>query len=123
MMFTTERAIKFLNATDLFFDDDDDMGKYCLNLGDTFAWACADAERVGEDELPRLAELVWLYGYCGMLYWVSEKRGGMMTAFQDNNRMIEFVRHEEQIRSEIPDSCARALAKRSYMIGIAKDGL
>ena len=117
MAFTTESAAQFLAATGLFFDDDDDMGPYCLNLNDTFAWACADAERVAVEDLPRLADLVWQYGYGGMLYWVSEQRGGMMPEFRDSRRMVEFVRNEERIRAELPDSSLRALSRRSYTIG------
>jgi len=123
-MFTTESARALLTTADVFFDgdgddeDEDDVQlRQTLNLNDTWAWACADGEYVPDEELPRVAELFWRYGNCGLLYWVSERNNGLRSEFADINRFIEFVRHEESIRSEVPDSTARAYEQRQYVVG------
>ena len=123
-MFSVENARKLLETAGVFFgpefDEDEDQDEplaQTLNLNDTFCWACADGEYVSDDELPRLAGLFWHYGWCGILYWVNEKRGQERVEFADVNRFIDFVRHEEVIRQEIPNDSLRAYAKRQYIVG------
>jgi len=122
-MFTEEEARELLTRADLFFGKDDDDGvegkdwAQTLNMNDTWAWACADGQYVPDEELPLLAELFWRYGHCGVLYWVSQRRGRVRSEFKDINRHIEFVTEEERIRQEEPDSSKRAYLQRSYVIG------
>ena len=56
-----------------------------------------DFEYVSDEELPKVANLFWNYGWCGILYWASKKNNGMKSEFFDNNRFIEFVENEEKI--------------------------
>ena len=124
MMFSIEEARKLLTDAGLFFspnedgddEDEQDMSQM-LNLNDVWGWACADGEIVPEEELPKVAELFWSYGRCGILFWVSEKRGNCRSEFHDINRFVDFARAEEKIREELPGSSARAYAKREYVIG------
>lgn len=115
--YNKEEALKLLELAGLFFDTNNPDFKQRLNLNDTFAWACSESEYVPDEELPRLAELFWRYGYCGVLYWVSERRGGYKSEFHDINRFIQFVREEEKIRQEEPSSTERAYLKKQYTIG------
>ena len=119
MSMSQERARRILDAAGVFFGDLEDgpEWKQTLNMNDVWAWASADGEYVTDEELPRLAELFWSYGWCGILYWVSQKNDGMRSEFVDVNRFIDFVAHEEAIREELPNSSARAYAKRQYIIG------
>ena len=118
-MFSVDDARDLLTAADVFFepDEDEESSRQTLNMSDTWARACADAEYVPDDELPRLAELFWRYGNCGILFWVSERNGKMRSEFHDINRFIEFVRQEEAIREEEPKSSKRAYLRRTYTIG------
>ena len=121
-MFKVDEARELLTKADIFFgcDDPDDDPKFAqmINLNDAFYWACSDGEYVEDEELPRLAELFWRYGYCGVMYWVAvEKRGGETPEFLDVRRKIEFVTQEEAIRKEVPSSSKRAYTKRQYTIG------
>lgn len=120
-----ERARTLLRIAGVFFYDSPselDEGEniellQTINMNDVWAWACADGEYVEGADLPELSRLFGQYGWCGILYWVSEKRGQMASEFADNNRFIEFVRNEEAIRTEIPSSTKRAYAKRTYTVG------
>jgi hypothetical protein len=67
--------------------------------------------------LPEVARLFWNYGWCGILYWMSERHDQMKSEFHDINRFVEFVRREEDIRKEVPDSSERAYVKREYVLG------
>jgi hypothetical protein len=122
-MFTFEGSLELLRKAHVFFpisDDDDDDEPYLgqtLNLSDTWGWACADGEPVPDDKIIDVATLFWSYGWCGILYWVSERRGQCRSEFADVNRQIDFVRHEEAIRREVPESTRRAYTKRQYTIG------
>ena len=110
--------IACLNAAGLFFfEADDEMPPYTLNMNDVWSWASGDCETVSPQELPELARLFQAYGWCGILYWVSEKRGGCRSEFLDNNRFIDFVRHEETLRKEVPGSNERAYKKLVYTLG------
>ena len=117
---TTNEARNFLKAAGVFFEadeDEDPKWDQTINLNDTWMWACAAAEYVSDEELPEVARLFWHYGWCGILYWASEKNDHCQTEFSDNNRFIEFVRKEEVIRAEEPSSTKRAYMKRRYEIG------
>ena len=117
--FTIEQARTLLKAADVFFEIDDEKlpdGEQMLNMNDVWAWALAMGETVKDEELPELAELFWNYGYCGILYWVSQKNNCMRSEFYDNNRMIEFVEQEEKIKLDFPDHNARAYKKVTYKI-------
>ena len=113
------RAIELLESAELFFGTDDDCPAMAqtLNMSDTWAWGCSDGEYVPDEELPRVAELFERYGFCGVLYWVSERNNKIRSEFADINRFIEFARNEESIRAEIPDSSTRAYAQLVYTIG------
>jgi hypothetical protein len=114
-------AKRLLIASDLCFEQDDDpddpMPPFMLNLNDTFGWACADGEIIPEEQLVEVARLVRRYGYCGALYWASKVRGWERTAFQDNNRFIDFVRHEEELRERVPSSSKRGCERLVYTLG------
>ena len=115
-MFSIDDARKFLIAADLFFEQDDGMPAQMLNLNDTLMWGCADCEQVPDEELPRLARLFWQYGWCGLLYWVTQRRE-CRAEFHDVNRAIDFVAAEEAILKEEPNPSKRAYLKRKYTIG------
>lgn len=99
------------------YPQDEDTPGLVLNMNDTWCWASAWGEEVPDEKAKELAELIWWYGHAGVLYWVSEQHGQMRSEFEDNNRAIDFVRQEEKIKKEVPDSTKRAYAKRSYTIG------
>ena len=122
-MFSMKESVALLENAHVFYPtDEDEVGAHVLNMNDTWMWASAWGEKVEDAELPEVAELFWRYGNAGLLYWVSKKHGGMRSEFYDNNRAIEFVEQEEQIRKELPDSNKRAYYKTSYQIkGERKD--
>lgn len=93
-------------------------GKIALNMNDTWAWACSDIPEVSADQVGEVARLFRTYGFAGLMYWYTLQPGGPeRSEFHDNNRAIDFVRHEEQIRKDYPDSNARAYHKVAYMVG------
>jgi len=118
---TIEEAKKLLYSADLFFydeeDEEDEFDKPMLNMNDVWGWACADGEFVEEDEFAELARLFRRYGWCGVLYWVSKKRGGERSEFLDNNRFIDFVAQEEALIASVPESDKRAYYKYPYSLG------
>ena len=125
MMFSIEESRKLLEAAEVFFgyypeyddEEDKDMAQ-TLNLNDAFFWACADGEYVSDEELPRVAELFWRYGNCGILYWAAIEKNNMnKVEFADVNRFLEFVKNEEEIRKKYPDSNDRAYFKTKYIVG------
>lgn len=115
-----EDARKLLVAAEVVYGKDEDCpnGDQVLNMNDTWAWATAWGETIPDEELPRVASLVRQYGYCGALYWVSERHKGMRSEFEDINRFVEFVRMEEAIRVEVPHSSKRAYTKKVYSLGM-----
>jgi hypothetical protein len=120
-MFTTESARKFLTDAQVFFGrfDEDDGPEWdqTINLNDAMYWACSDCQYVADEELIRVAQLFWRYGYCGILYWVAvEKRGGETPEFLDVRRHIEFVKREEELIKQEPSASIRAYAKYSYTL-------
>ncbi len=119
MNWTIDEAREFLKSANVFLGDDNDAPKWgqTINLNDTWAWAACDGVYVLDEDLPEVASLFWRYGFCGILYWASERDDGRRSEFHDINRFIEFVRHEEAIRQDEPHSSKRAYLKHSYMIG------
>lgn len=117
-MFSTDKARELLEKADVFFGPDDDEPEFAqmINFNDTWSWASADGEYVTDAELIIVAELFWRYGWCGILYWAAEKNQ-CRSEFLDNNRFIDFVRQEEAIRREVPDSNKRAYHKAKYTLG------
>lgn len=127
-MFDTEGARELLSKAGLFFYDNrkqlDEFGDgndsellQTLNLNDVWGWAVADGEYIPDENLAEAAELFYRYGNCGILYWVSERRGGERSEFRDVNRFIDFVREEEKLRREIPNPSKRAYKKITYALG------
>jgi hypothetical protein len=121
-MFTIEEARELLTKADIFFgyDDEDDDPTYAqtINLNDAMYWACSDSEYVEDNELVRVAQLFYRYGWCGVLYWVAiEKRGGETPEFLDVKRKIEFVKKEEELIKQESSRSKRAYAKYSYTLG------
>jgi hypothetical protein len=118
MIFSIPEARKFLTTADVFFGEYEEDPKWIqtLNLNDAMFWGCADGEYVEDEELPEVARLFWLYGWHGLIYWVMKKRGLDKVEFEDVSRAVQFIRAEEQIRAEEPDSSKRAYLKRSYTI-------
>lgn len=120
-MFDAEEARKLLVAGDVFFEMDKDGSdsrlNQVLNMNDTWEWAVADGEYVPDEDLAEVGRLFFLYGHCGLLYWVSERNNQKRSEFEDINRFVNFVRAEEIIRKELPDSSKRAYAKREYALG------
>lgn len=120
MPWEIEDARKLLEAADVFFGElegESDEWKQTLNMNDTWGWASADGDYVPDDELPEVARLFYQYGWCGLLYWSSERNEQRRSEFADINRWIDFVRAEEAIRKEVPESNKRAYFKREYTIG------
>lgn len=119
-----EHARQRLRAADLFiYDSSDELDEgesaewlQTINLNDVFAWAAADGEYVPDEELPQLAQLYAAYGWCGVLYWVSQRRGGERSEFHDINRYIDFVRHEETWKADKTSSEA-AYGTFTYTLG------
>lgn len=121
-MHTKESALALLNAAGVFFDIDEtdpeeaQRFKQMLNLNDVWGWATADSEYVPDESLPEVATLFFRYGWAGILYWVSTKRGGERSEFYDVNRHIDFVAHEERLRQSCATSSEFAYKKASYTI-------
>ena len=113
-----DEARQYLVATDCVYGKDDDTprGDQVLNMNDVWAWATAWGEFIPNEELPVVADLVRRYGWCGALYWVSARHENMRSEFEDINRFVAFVRAEEAIRTEVPNSSERAYLKRSYTL-------
>lgn len=115
---------KILSDAGLFFGEpdeiEDDIDKrlaQTLNMNDTWAWASSYGEYVEDNELPEVARLFYHYGFCGVLYWVSEKNNKLKSEFHDINRFIEFVRNEEKLIKDYPSSSTRAYKKITYKLG------
>lgn len=117
-MFDIDSARTLLKAANVFFEDDDgDEPKLAqtLNMNDVWCWASADGCYVPDEQLIEVAELFWMYGWAGILYWVSKTNDDMRSEFLDNNRFIDFVSNEEKIRKDFPDE--RAWKRFEYVIG------
>lgn len=116
---TIDEAKALLKSSGMVYDNDEDMpkGEQTLDMGDTWAWGTAWGEEIPDEELVHVAGLMWKYGRCGALYWMSERHNKMRSEFADINRFVEFVRMEEYVCKGIPDSNERAYHKTSYTIG------
>ena len=118
-----EQARKLLDAAEVFYeiddtdDEEDQKFKHWLNMNDTFAWALAMGQPVADGQFVEVAELFWRYGHAGLIYWVSEQNDRMGSEFEDVQRFIDFVRHEEKLRVDVPDSNKRAYHKLKYRLG------
>lgn len=99
---------------DCFLNDD---GSISLNMNDTWSWASSWCPNVPVDSVAEVARLFRYYGRAGLMYWHSCQEHNMRSDFHDNNRAIDFVRNEEQIRKETPDSNKRAYLQVEYIIG------
>jgi hypothetical protein len=108
-----------LTAAGVFYGDigDDPKDAQTLNMNDVWGWATAWGEYVPDEDLPEVARLFSRYGDAGLLYWVSERHEKMKSEFEDNNRFIDFVRHEEELCLQCPDSNKRAYTKLKYTLG------
>lgn len=120
---TRASTLALLQAMDIVFEDGDEIDHYAqtLNMNDVWGWATAWGEYIPDEELPRVGDLLNRYGWCGALYWMSERHAQMRSEFEDINRFVEFVRREEQIRKDSPGSSARAYKKVCYAIGFPLD--
>lgn len=49
-------------------------GKMLLNMNDTFAYACGDAEYVATSEIPEVVRIYKQYGDIGLTCWAARKR-------------------------------------------------
>ena len=118
MKFNIDDARKLLTESGIFYGeiDDDPNDAQTINFNDTWGWATAWGDYVEDNELPELARLSWLYGWCGVLYWGSQKNKAMRSEFYHYNRMIEFVEHEEALIKKYPSESKRAYHKTSYKI-------
>ena len=116
-MMTIDQARALLEAAEVFYGDLGERDKQTLNMNDTFGWALAWGEYVPDEKLPEVAALFMRHGLAGLLYWVSEQNDGMRAEFEDINRFIDFVRHEEKLIKEIPSSTDRARKKLTYVLG------
>ena len=117
---TKEQAIAMLEAADVFYgpDDEDEDSARTLNMNDTFGWAVGFGDFVPEHKLLEVADLFRRYGRAGLIYWTSERYEQMRSEFEDVNRAIAFVRQEEKVRRDVPDSSKRAYHKHSYTLGL-----
>lgn len=112
-------AFEFLKTTGIFFGRDDDQEEKwdrMINMNDVWGWACSDCHEVPMDQMPELLRLYNAYGWCGVLYFVSEREGGHGSEFCHYNRMICFVRSEEKIRASHDRSSAYAYDNQSYEV-------
>ena len=66
-------AQRELTAADVAFPCED--GTFSLLLSDTFAFASADAEKIPDDEVVRLAQLYKDHGWDALCVWAEDKRG------------------------------------------------
>lgn len=100
------------------FDD----GKLSLNMNDTWAWATGWSVTVEPEQLKEVARLFRSYGHAGLMYWHSCREKNMRSEFLDNNRAVDFVRHEEEIRRDTPDHNKRAYKQVAYTLGLPETG-
>ena len=82
--------LALLVLSDIGFLDED---KFYINLGDTFYYACADAEEVKPEEYHAVAMLFKRYGWDGAVYWASKKRN-------ENSEIPSIQASIERVESE-----------------------
>jgi hypothetical protein len=66
------KSEQFFASLDGYFDYSG--GKWWVELGDTWYYACADGEEIQPDEYKDVRDLFCLYGVDGVLFWVYKKR-------------------------------------------------
>ena len=117
---TTEAAKKLLSDAGLFYwplgECDDPEDEQTLNMNDTWVWGSSFGEKVENEDAIELARLFIEYGFCGVLYWVSEKNEQLVAEFSHINRMVQFVRNEEAIRISHKTLTDYAYSKQEYLI-------
>lgn len=102
---TTDDARHLLTVAGLFDAEGEDAAlRQTLCCNDTWGWATAWGEYVPDEELPEVARLFVAYGWCGVLYWISERHGQMRSEFDDVNRCVQFVRNEEARKTHHAES-------------------
>ncbi len=121
-IFNEKSALDLLNAAQVFYDiESDDRAARSLNMNDTFGWALAYGPYVPDESLLEVAELFWRYGSAGLYYWCTicpdedERIGG--SEFEDIQRAIDFVCHEEELRKSGMSHSERAYHKLTYTLG------
>ncbi|MGH9369696.1 MAG: hypothetical protein ACRD3M_18750 [Thermoanaerobaculia bacterium] len=119
---TSDEARQLLTLAGVFYEPDDEIKEYAqtLNMNDVWGWATAWGQYVPDSELPRVGELFYRYGWCGILYWMSEQHEQMRSEFLDVNRFVDFVRQEEKLREAEPSFSKRAYKKIEYSLGSGK---
>lgn len=116
-MMSNEEAWALVKANPCYYHDAEESPKHGMIMNDVWGWACADGFDVSDENIVRVAELLFRYGFCGLLYYQAiELNQYFRSEFTDNNRSLQFVIQEEAIRKEVPDSNKRAYAKRSYVV-------
>lgn len=96
-----EEAYQHLLSTGFFYDIDEDYPRLTVNINDIFCPG-ADSEEVPRKHFIFVSRLIQDYGFGGLLWYVAQKRGSKYPygKFRHYNRMIEFVRNEENIRNK-----------------------
>lgn len=95
---------------------DDPVLLRSLLMSDVFGWALGMAEVIPADQLDEVARLFKEYGFCGLVYWVSQRNGEMRSEFPAMNRKIDYVAHEEAARLAAKDTTDWAYKKVSYLV-------
>jgi hypothetical protein len=108
--------LALLRAADILAEPPVTTGRFVI-MNDVWAWAHAGGEDLPDSEVRKVADLFRKYGWCGILYWASEKNGGLRSEFKDNNRFIDFVKEEEALVAQVPDSNKRAYLYKTYLLG------
>jgi len=116
-----DEAKKFLKLAGVCYPPDDETPGLVLNMNDVWGWATAWGEDVPDDQIMEVIVLLCRYGDAGLLYWVSERNECMRSEFEDINRFVDFVRNEERIKKETPESNKRAYRKVTYTLGAPID--
>lgn len=63
----------------------------CINVGDTFAYACADAEPIKPEQLDEIGHIFDKYGHTGLICWVAKQR--------DEHPLVEILEDEAYVRT------------------------
>lgn len=74
LFWLAKEDVIFFSGYDEKTDSWPDIGLYwspCVNLGDTFAYACADGERLDDSDIDRLIMAHKGWGYDGVVAWAS----------------------------------------------------
>jgi hypothetical protein len=66
-----------------------------LNMGDTFAYACADCEEFSYEDAPMLLAIAKEQGWPGLVRWVAKRRG-----VEPLPEIVESMREEDERRTQ-----------------------